>query len=199
MIEDLQDELQSESPKKTQKPHRKGWLLFIAFLVWIIYASVMILSFLPKMIRAVESSGIVQILGNIDDLMLSSQTRDAKLCFAIPHSDGTSSFVLCNQRVPKTGASIYHDAIEGLLDGPGNEALSIGAISFIEKGTSLIGLTVSESTAFVNLSESFMSSGSMWHARGLDTAIKQITKTLQAIDPAIKKVVIMVDGSEITS
>ena len=75
-----------------------------------------------------------------------------------------------------------------------SEALSIGAISFIAKGTSLIGLTVSENTVFVNLSESFMNSGSAWGTGGLDTACKQITRTLQALNPEIKNVVIMIDG-----
>lgn len=198
MIEDLQDELQNEQPQKTKKTHRKGWFLFVAFLIWIIYASIIILSFLPKMIRAVRASEIVRIIENREEIMQAAQTREAKLCFAIPKSDGSSTYVLCSQRITKTGASTYHDVIEGLLDGPGPEALAVGAISFIENGTTLIGLTVSANTAFVNLSEAFTSSGSSWGPNGLDTAIKQIHKTLQAVDSSIKNVIILVDGNELS-
>lgn len=198
MIEDLQDELQNEQPQKTKKTHRKGWFLFVAFLIWIIYASIIILSFLPKMIRAVRASEIVHIIENREEIMQAAQTREAKLCFAIPKSDGSSTYVLCSQRITKTGASTYHDVIEGLLDGPGPEALAVGAISFIENGTTLIGLTVSANTAFVNLSEAFTSSGSSWGPNGLDTAIKQIHKTLQAVDSSIKNVIILVDGNELS-
>lgn len=198
MIEDLQDEIQNEQPQKTKKTHRKGWFLFIAFLVWIVYASIIILAFLPNMIRAVRQSDIVHVLENREELKNAAQTREARLCFAIPKSDGSSAYVLCSQRVRKTGASVYHDAIEGLLAGPGPEALAVGAISFIEEGTSLIGLTVSANTAFVNLSEAFTSSGSSWGPNGLDTAIRQIHKTLLAIDPSIRNVIVLVDGNELT-
>ena len=157
MIEDLQDELQQEQPQKKEKPQRsKGAFLFLAFIVWIIYAAVIILASLPKMIRAVRESNITETVANMEDIRMAAETRYARLCFAIPKQDGSASFVVCTQRIKKTGASEYHDVIEGLLSGPQSEALSIGAITYIAKGTSLIGLTVSEGTAFVNLSESFM-------------------------------------------
>ena len=195
MIEDLQDELQQEQPQKKEKPQRsKGAFLFLAFIVWIIYAAVIIHASLPKMIRAVRESNITETVANMEDIRMAAETRYARLCFAIPKQDGSASFVVCTQRIKKTGASEYHDVIEGLLSGPQSEALSIGAITYIAKGTSLIGLTVSEGTAFVNLSESFMDSGTNWGTGGLDTACKQITRTLQALDPNIKNTIIMIDG-----
>lgn len=195
MIEDLQDELQQEQPQKKEKPQRsKGAFLFLAFIVWIIYAAVIILASLPKMIRAVRESNITETVANMEDIRMAAETRYARLCFAIPKQDGSASFVVCTQRIKKTGASEYHDVIEGLLSGPQSEALSIGAITYIAKGTSLIGLTVSEGTAFVNLSEGFMDSGKNWGTGGLDTACKQITRTLQALDPNIKNTIIMIDG-----
>lgn len=195
MIEDLQDELQQDQPEKKENPHRsKGAFLFLAFVVWIFYAAVIILSCLPKMIRAVRESNIRETVANMEDIRMAAETRYARLCFAIPKQDGSASFVVCTQRIKKTGASEYHDVIEGLLSGPQSEALSIGAITYIAKGTSLIGLTVSEGTAFVNLSESFMDSGKNWGTGGLDTACKQITRTLQALDPNIKNTIIMIDG-----
>ena len=198
MIEDLQDELPQEQPKKKEKPFRRGLFLFTAFIVWIFYAAAIILLSLPKMITAVRESGISDIISNYDEINEAVRTREVKLCFVVPRSDGTSAFVICSQRAERTGASEYHDIIEGLLQGPGKEALSIGAITFIAKGTSLLGLTVSEETAFVNLSESFTGSGSSWGPGGLDTACRQITATLEAFNPEIMKVVILVDGKELS-
>ena len=196
MIEDLQDELQKPQPEKKERtPHRKGVFLLLAFIVWIVYAGVLILAFMPKMIVAFRDSDIVAQLARLDERKEASTTKDARLCFVIPKADGTTSIVTCSQKVRKTGASDYHDVIEGLLEGPKSEALSAGAISFIEKGTYLIGLTVSENTAFVNLSESFTNSGSSWGASGLETACRQITRTLQALDPGITDVVILIDGN----
>ena len=194
MIEDLQDEQQPQQVRD-EKPHRsKGYFLFMAFIIWLLYAAIIIGSSMPKMINAVRESGIRETLASAKEIRMAAETRHARLCFAIPKADGSASFVICTQRINKTGASDYHDVIEVLLAGPQSEALSVGAISFIAKGTTLIGLTVSEDTAFVNLSESFMDSGSAWGQGGLDIACKQITGTLQALNPEIGKVVIMIDG-----
>ncbi len=101
------------------------------------------------------------------------------------------------QNVAKTGESVYHDAIEGLLQGAGYEALGSGAVSFIASGTTLNGLTVSQGTAFVDFSSNFTMSGSNWGAGGLEAAKKQVEKTLLAVDSSIQKVVILVDGTEL--
>ena len=198
MIEDLQDELPQEQPKKKERPFRRGLFLFIAFIVWIFYAAAIILISLPKMIKAVNESDIAQIIENAGQLNEAVKTREVRLCFVVPSSDGSAAFVICSQKTERTGASGYHDIIEGLLKGPGKQALSMGAISFIAEGTSLLGLTVSEETAFVNLSESFTGSGSSWGPAGLEAACRQISATLQEYDPAIKKVVILVDGKELS-
>ena len=199
MIEDLQDELQRQQPERKEKtPHRRGAFLLLAFIVWIIYSAVLILAFMPKMIVAFRESDIVRLISEIDERKAASETRDAKLCFVIPKSDGSTTFVTCNQKITKTGASEYHDVVEGLLEGPKSEALSTGAISYIDRGTHLIGLTVSESTVFVNLSESFTGSGSSWGPNGLETACKQITKTIQALDPGIRDVIILINGDALS-
>ncbi len=194
MIKDLQDELQKDQPVKAKRTHSRKAVLLFVFIVWIIYAAVIVLSSLPRIISAVRESGISETLSNLDQIRRASQMTDAKLCFVIPKADGSTTLIVCNQKISKTGATEYHDVIEGLLEGPKEEALSAGAISYIEKGTSLIGLTVSGNTAFVNLSESFTSSGSYWGPNGLDTACKQITRTLQVLNPRIENVIIMVDG-----
>ena len=197
MIEDLQDELQKDQPVKTKRTHSRKTVLFFVFVLWLIYAAIIILSSLPRILVAVRESDISKTISNLDEIRRSAQTMDAKLCFVIPKADGSTSLVVCNQKITKTGATEYHDVIEALLDGPKEEALSAGAISYIDQGTSLIGLTVSGNTAFVNLSESFTSSGSYWGPSGLDTACKQIARTLQVLDPKIENIIIMVDGEEL--
>ena len=197
MIEDLQDELQKDQPVKTKRTHSRKTVLFFVFVLWLIYAAIIILSSLPRILVAVKESNISKTISNLDEIRRSAQTMDAKLCFVIPKADGSTSLVVCNQKITKTGATEYHDVIEALLDGPKEEALSAGAISYIDQGTSLIGLTVSGNTAFVNLSESFTSSGSYWGPSGLDTACKQIARTLQVLNPKIENVIIMVDGEEL--
>lgn len=198
MIEDLQDEMQQEEPTKKEKPHRRGHFLFIAFIVWVIYATILIMVSLPKMVVAIREANLKETISSLQAQRQTAQTRDAKLCFVIPKSDGSTSFVVCTQRVERTGASEYHDIIEGLLDGPKQEAFSVGAISYISRGTTLIGLTVSSGTAFVNLSEAFTSSGSTWGPGGLETACQQIIRTLQALDSSITDVVILVNGDELS-
>ena len=194
MIEDLQDEQQPQQIKD-EKPHRsKGYYLFMAFIIWLVYAAIIIGSSLPKILTAVRESGIRETIASAKEIRMAAETRYARLCFAIPKADGSASFVICTQRINKTGASEYHDVIEGLLAGPQSEALSIGAISYIAEGSTLKGLTVSEGTVFVNLSEEFKDSGSTWGQGGLEVACRQITKTLQTLDPKISKTVIMIDG-----
>ena len=197
MIEDLQDELQKDQPQKAKKTHSRTAVLFFVFILWIVYAAIIILSSLPRILVAVRESDLPNTISDLNEVRRAAQFRDAKLCFVIPKPDGSTTLVVCNQKIEKTGATEYHDVIEGLLAGPKEEALSSGAISYIGKGTSLIGLTVSGSTAFVNLSEAFTSSGSYWGPSGLDTACKQITKTLQILNPEIKDVIILVDGDEL--
>ncbi len=198
MIEDLQDEMQREEPTKKEKPHSRGHFLFFAFIIWVIYAAVIILVSLPRMITAIRESHLSETMESLREMQETAQFRDEKLCFVVPKADGTTSFVTCTQKVERTGASEYHDVIEGLLSGPKQEALSAGAISFITKGTSLIGLTVSAGTAFVDLSEAFTSSGSAWGPGGLDIACKQITRTLQTLDPGISDVVILINGEKLS-
>ena len=196
MIEDLQDELQTQKPQK-RKAKRHISILLLAFLLWIPYAAVIGLIAAPRIIVTVRSSGVKNYIDQAIAQKNQSKTREVSLCFIVPSSEGTLSYRMYPQTVTKTGESVYHDAIEGLLQGAGYEALSSGAVSFIAKGTTLTGLTVSQGTAFVDFSSTFTMSGSNWGAGGLEAAKEQVEKTLLAVDDSIKKVVILVDGTEL--
>lgn len=195
MIEDLQDELQTQKPQR-RKAKRHISILLLAFLLWIPYATIIGLIAAPRIIVTVRSSGVKNYIAQAIAQKDQSKTREASLCFIIPSSEGTLSYRMYTQNVAKTGESVYHDAIEGLLQGAGYEALGSGAVSFIASGTTLNGLTVSQGTAFVDFSSNFTMSGSNWGAGGLEAAKNQVEKTLLAVDSSIQKVVILVDGTE---
>lgn len=196
MIEDLQDELQDLKPQKKKEKKSISFRL-LAFLFWIPYAIIIGIIATPKIIVTVRNSGVKEYITKAINQQNQAKTREVSLCFIVPSSDGNLSYHLYTQKVSKTGESIYHDAIEGLLLGSCQEALNSGAVSFIARGTSLNGLTVSQGTAFVDFSSEFAASGSNWGTGGLEAAKEQVEKTLKALDSSIKKVVILVDGDEL--
>jgi hypothetical protein len=197
MIEDLQDELQLQKPQR-RKTKRHLSIVLLAFLLWIPYAAVITLIAAPKIIVTVRDSGVKSYIQSAITQKEQSKSRDVALCFIVPSADGTLSYRMFTQSVAKTGESVYHDAIEGLLQGAGYDALSCGALSFIASGTTLNGLTVSQGTAFVDFSSTFTTSGSNWGTGGLEAAKEQVEKTIMALDSSIKKVVILVDGTQLS-
>ncbi len=197
MIEDLQDELQDIRPQKKKEKKHLPFVL-IAFLIWIPYAVIIGIIATPKIIVTIRESGVKEYIAEAIVQSSHSKTREVLLCFIVPNSDGHLSYHLYNQTVSKTGETIYHDAVEGLLNGAGYEALGSGAVSFIAKGTTLKGLTVSQNTVFVDFSSEFTTSGSNWGTGGLEAAKEQVEKTLKALDASIKKVVILVEGVELS-
>ena len=204
MIEDLQEEFQEENIKqgkrndKSQRMSRSSFLI-IAFIFWILYASIIGIICAPRAIVAIRESGVQSYLSNAIQQTRLSTSYETSLCFVLPNSETQVNYGIFAQNVQKTSATIYHDAIEGLLLGPEKEALSVGAVSFIAQGTTLRGLTVSEGVAFVDFSTEFSSSGSSWGSNGLEVAITQVERTLKAVDSSIKQVIILVDGSPLES
>ena len=195
MIEDLQDEFQEDKPRhKTTKGLGRGAFLALAFVFWILYAGVIGIISAPKAIVAVRESGVVDYIEGVLKQRSLPDTHKAPVCYAIPISQTSVVYRLFSQDVPRTGATLYHDAMEGLLAGPSQDALSAGAVTFIAQGTTLRGLTVSENVAFVDFSGEFASSGSSWGPGGLETARMQIESTLKAVDASLEKVIILVDG-----
>ncbi len=197
MIEDLQDELQDVRPQRKKEKKHISFLL-LAFLIWIPYAVIIGIVATPKAIITIRESGVQTYIENAIIQKDQSKTREVSLCFIIPNSDGHLSYQMYTTNVSKTGESIYHDTIEGLLSGAGYDALGSGAVSFIARGTQLNGLTVSQGTAFVDFSSDFTTSGSNWGTGGLEAAKEQVEKTLKTLDSSIKKVVILVDGVELS-
>lgn len=196
MIEDLQDEFQEEKPRRRKRNGLgRGTFLALAFAFWILYAGLIGIICAPRAIVSIRESGVVGYIESVMEQRSLPSTHKASICFAIPISQTDVAYRLFSQDVPRTGATSYHDAIEGLLQGPGQEAFASGAITFIAQGTTLRGLTVSEGVAFVDFSSEFSSSGSNWGSGGLETARIQVESTLKAVDPSLRQIIILVNGT----
>ncbi|MCR5760862.1 MAG: GerMN domain-containing protein [Sphaerochaetaceae bacterium] len=187
MIEDLQDEFSAYSkPKKQASP--KTVLFALVFILWLIFSAVYIFISLPKMRSALAETDAINIIKNAKSYRISAESSPYTLYFVNPSNGAVMPF---EANVLYSGSDRFHDAIEGLLKGPTDSALSEGYLSYIAPGTKLLGLTVSSGYAFVDLSTEFASSSNMEMAR------KQILMTLSNLDESIKELVVLVNGTEI--
>ncbi len=98
--------------------------------------------------------------------------------------------VYINTKVEKGGSSEYHDVLEGLLSGPGEDALKEGNVSLIAEKTKLEGFAYSTDICFVCLSSEFLESPN------LEIAKKQIVETIKNLNPSLNEVVIIINGQE---
>ena len=183
MIEDLQDEytLYTETRKKTS--HR-GSVFLIMLSAWIIFSTVLFFIFRPSIRKSLEQTNAVEIVENINKYRFLADSEELTLYF-FNNKTGLTPYTV---KVKNTGSSSYHNAIEGLLSGPSPEVLETGGVSFLKSGTGLLGMTVSEKTAFINFSQEIAD------ATDWKTASDQILLTLQAINPYIEETVILVNG-----
>ena len=187
MIEDLQDEYSLYAGEK-KAPARKSLLILFMLVFWIIYTAIIILASRNGIVRAVKETRAAEIVENIDKYRFLVDSEEATLYF-YNSLEGVKPYTVL---VERTGASKYHDAVEGLISGPTDDALGQGAISFVPRKTRLLGLSVSEKTAFVNFSPEFSEDKT-----GLDIARVQVERTLRAVNPYIEEVVFLINGTEL--
>ncbi|MCR4676985.1 MAG: GerMN domain-containing protein [Sphaerochaetaceae bacterium] len=187
MIEDLQDEFSSYSkPRKQASP--KTVLFIMVFVLWAIFSAVYIFISLPKIRSALQETNAVEIIKNARTYKISAESSPYELYFVNPANGYVQPFTA---NVIYSGSDEYHDALEGLLLGPTDQALSRGYLSYIAKGTRLIGVTVSGKYAFINFSSEFADSSNM------EMAKTQILLTLQKLNSNIRNLVILVNGTEL--
>jgi len=185
MIEDLQDEYSLYSKEKSA-PTRKSALILVMFVIWIMYATVIVLAARSSIRKSLRETNALEIVQNVGHYRVLAESGTRTLYF-FSNSNGLSPYSVL---VQNTGATEYHDVIEGLLAGPPDSVLETGAVSFIAPGTRLLGLTVSEKTAFVNFSQEIAPPEDM------AVALAQITLTLKAVNPYIEETVVLVNGAE---
>ena len=180
-------------------PHdSKGqpWLLY-AWLILIIALLVLGIVSLPRIARSIEESRMLELVRShlaqkaLDQASPDSSLPVVTLVFPIPGSGSSYTFYEFSARV--AGKRIYHETIEALLAGPPREALAKGAVSFIPVDTKLIGLSISNRIAFIDLTKDFLSKTS-WGETGAEGAIAQVRRTLRMFD-GVRDIVILIEGS----
>lgn len=197
MIEDLQDEYKQTSGPQPGETNRAGMLLLV-FIIWVIYTATMVIITAPRIISTVKKTNAIEVIKNRKELLSRAETTQVTLYYVNYKNSSEPSFTAYKTRVKQTGVSSYHDALEGLLSGPTDIALSYGSITLIPQGTELNGVTVSNKTAFVDLTSEFIVSyQNDVDADYIKTAQTQLLKTLQAVNKDINEVVILVDGKEL--
>ena len=86
------------------------------------------------------------------------------------------------------GSSASHDTFEALLAGVPLLALEDGAITYIDSGTKLLGLTRSSNIIYLNLSKEFLASADM------KMAYLQLKETASLL--GAKDVVVLIEGAQ---
>lgn len=88
----------------------------------------------------------------------------------------------------KTGfTDIDHLRIEALLSAPTDENLKEGLITYIDRGTRLVGLSIEDDIAYIALSDDFLSSPDTGKAKA------QIEETLRIGRPELRVAIIVDD------
>ena len=88
----------------------------------------------------------------------------------------------------KTGfTDIDHLRIEALLSAPTEENLKEGLITYIDRGTRLVGLSIEDDIAYIALSDDFLSSPDIGKAKA------QIEETLRIGRPELRVAIIVDD------
>jgi Sporulation and spore germination. len=184
MIED-DDQFKQKESFETEKPERVNVKLYaILIIAWFLWVAVFAIIFTPKIKREVEKSGVLTLLENGDNGKKNTKEdathRSVPVCFYT-----LSGPELFRGTTKRRGGDKYHDAIEALLEGPDEEILRKGAVTYIDKGTALTGLTYSKGIVYVDLSGTFNNDNKK--------AVLQIETALKAFDE-VRKVVVLKDG-----
>ncbi len=181
--------IMNESSRKM--PHR---LLLWLWLSVIVISVILIAVSLPRMKQAFIESGMGELISSYRDSQGStdSMSRTISLVFPVPTAD-PETYRYQVFETPFQGTLSRHARIEALLRGPDGAALREGAITFIPSDTRLIGLSVSNRIAFVDLTKEFL--GKMSLDPELDRRRTQLKRTILS-DGSLRDVVILVDGKE---
>ena len=97
-------------------------------------------------------------------------------------------------RQPKYTVAVATAAMKELLGGPSPRETAIGLTSSIPAGTSLLGLSIANGTATVNLSSAFESGGG---STSMFVRLAQVTYTLTQF-PTVQRVTFKIDGTVTT-
>ena len=102
----------------------------------------------------------------------------------------TTDGLFVSQRTHEATPRVGTAALQDLLAGPTDAERRAGVITAIPEGTRLLGLVITEATAFVDLSSEFESGGGSF---SMTTRLAQVACTLDQF-PTVEGVAFMLDG-----
>ncbi len=180
-----EDFLQYKHSHHLSKKTRTGLIIVVSWLVLTIVLLSVSLGTIRQNIRRYESMSAV----SVESGFAGDVSEDVDIFFISP----TLQFQKYSITFPSSGRSFYHTSLNALLSGPPSPVLRDGAISLINPDTELLGFSLSENTAFVNLSSEFLQSAD-FISDNLFYPKKQIEMTLKNINPEIENIVFLING-----
>lgn len=114
--------------------------------------------------------------------------------FFLPTSDGDPRLVPVLREVPRT-AGVARAAIEGLIAGPSPRETSASITTAVPEGTRLLGISIADGIATIDLSREFEAGGGSAGAIG---RLAQVVYTLTQF-PTVGRVRFEIDGAPITA
>lgn len=162
----------------------------VIFIIWILWSFFCFLFFKDRIAAAVEESGVIPLIQEMNEEELILETRNVELIY--PFYDGST--VMTNLRAERHGSDIYHDTVEALINEYAYDAYALGAVNLVNPKTDLIGLTCSNGICYADLSREILDSPSLADY----TAFDQIEDTLMLFDD-IEKVEFLIDGEKLDS
>ena len=195
MIEDDDSFIQKEGldiPNEEEEGSgtRSLVLYSVIFILWFLWSFFCFLFFKDRIAAAVEESGVIPLIQEMNEEELILETRNVELIY--PFYDGST--VMTDLRAERHGSDIYHDTVEALINEYAYDAYALGAVNLVNPQTDLIWLTCSNGICYVDLSSEILDSPSLTDYTDFD----QLEDPLMLFDD-IEKVEFLIDGEKLDS
>lgn len=155
----------------------------VAFILYAIFLFALIFFFGPSIKKNLEEGRYVERMDEYTKRELMAETRTFSLCYYTPYGSKMKDVV-----VRERPSDDLHQMLEALVDTPSRSVVLEGLISYIPDGTRLIGATIDDGIAFIDLSEEFLSS------EDIEKAMDQVKKSVNALYPELR-VFLLADGN----
>ena len=160
---------------------RANWIggLMLLLLLYLIMLGALLYFFAPGIKENFEKGAYIERFCRYIDREKDKGDVTYKVAFYSPYES-----VMRNASVEKKPTDEIHLSLEALLKGPGEEEIKEGLVSYIPKGTSLVGVTIEDGIAFVDLSEEIKES------EDLKKAYEQVSRTVESVYPGVRAILL---------
>jgi len=174
-----------------QKNNKQPWILY-AWILLIILAAILFIVAFPHMREAFRESGMAELIqSHVEAKETENLFATANINFPIPvNSPDNIEFISVS--VPVQNLT-RHTVVEALLQGPPQEGLIRGAVTYIPANTTLLGITLSYEIAYVDFSREFLEP-TVWESTGYKLRHIQLLKTLES-NFRVRDAIILVEGA----